>query len=39
MIYSSKGIIPDEYWMHDIDIKDKYSNSIKSNLLEYNYIY
>ena len=24
--------------MHDIDIKDKYGESIRSNLLKYNYI-
>ena len=39
MIYSYKGIIPDAYWMHDIDMKDKLRNSIRSNLLRNNYIY
>ena len=38
MIYSSKGIIPNEYWMHDIDIFDKKGNSIESNLYKNNYI-
>ena len=36
---SSQGIVPDEYWMHDVNIKDYYGNSIKSNLYKYNYIY
>ena len=27
------------YWMHDIDIKNKWKDSIRSNLLKYNYIY
>ena len=39
IILSSKGIVPDEHWMHDIDIKDNNGNSIKSNLLRNNYIY
>ena len=25
--------------MHDVDIKDRYNNSIRSNLLNNNYIY
>lgn len=36
IIQSFRGVIPDEYWMHDIDIKDKQGNSIKSRLLKYN---
>ena len=39
IILSSQGIIPDDYWMHDIDMKDYNGNSIRSNLLKYNYIY
>ena len=39
MIYSSNGIIPDEYWMHDVDMKDNWGNSIRINLLRNNYIY
>ena len=32
MLLSSKGIIPPDYWMHDINIKDNDGNNIKSNL-------
>ena len=39
MFLSSKGIVPDEYWMYDIDIKDRWGYSIRSNLLRNNYIY
>ena len=39
ILYSSRGIIPDNYWMHDIDIQDYYGISIRSNLLINNYIY
>ena len=39
IILSSNGILPSCYWMHDINIKDKYGNSIKSNLEKYNYVY
>lgn len=36
---SANGIIPDKYWIHDINKKDNYGNSIKSNLLRFGYIY
>ena len=39
IILSSNGIIPPEEWIHDINIQDKYGNSIKSNLLENNCVY
>ena len=39
MILAFKGIIPPEYWMHDIDMYDRRGDSIKSNLLKYGYAY
>ena len=39
MILASKGLIPSKEWMHDITMKNKYGNSIESNLLRNNYIY
>ena len=39
MMLSSHGIIPPDEWMHDINMKDKYGNSIKSILEDNNYIY
>ena len=32
-------MIPNNYWIHDINMKDNDGNSIKSNLYDYNYIY
>ena len=39
IILSSKDIVPDEHWMHDVDIEDNNGNSIRSNILKYNCIY
>ena len=36
---AGKGVIPPEEWMHDINIANSYNDSIKSNLLNNNYIY
>ena len=36
---SSEGVVPDGYWIYDIDIKDNNGNSIRDNLFRYNYIY
>ena len=39
MLYSLKGIIPNDYWIHDVNMKDKNGNNIIKNLLVNNYIY
>ena len=36
---SSHGIIPPDEWIHDINMKNIFGNSIKSNLENNNYIY
>ena len=39
MMLSRKCIIPPDEWMHDIDMKDSYGKSIRSNFEKYNYVY
>ena len=39
MILASKGVIPPECWMNDIDDEDIYENSIKKYLFRRNYVY
>lgn len=39
MILASKGVIPPECWMNNIDDEDIYGNSIKKYLFRRNYVY
>ena len=39
MTYASRGIIPDDYWMHDVDLKNNYNESIRIYLRRHNYLY
>ena len=39
MFLASKGIIPPKEWMHDINMKNKNGDSIKSILEDNGYLY